>query len=81
MKLTPDQQTQLAVARQSVSLARARDIERLKRWEHGGCLLKGSVRPDVAAVTPAEDQAIRDLWDALPGWTSWMTALGLLARE
>lgn len=81
MKLTAEQLACVEAARHVVPPERARDIVRLKNWEHGGCLCRNLEKPRVSPVTPEEDAAIRRLWDSLPGWTSWMTALSLLARE
>lgn len=81
MKLSPQQSAALAKAQAVVSLARAREIVRLKRWEHGACLCLNAEKPAVTPLTAAENQAIHELWESLPGWTSWMTALSLLAGE
>lgn len=81
MKLTPEQRAAQEAARLVVPPVRAQAIRRLKSWEQGGCLVKDAARPDVEPVTPEEDQAIRQLWETLPGWTSWMTALNLLAHR
>lgn len=81
MQLTPLQQEELVRARRVIASDRARDIVRLKTWEHGMCLERGSVRPDVPPLTAEEQEAVRSLWNSLPGWTCWMTAVELLARD
>lgn len=81
MKLTPQQQDELVLARQIIPPARARDVIRLKSWEHGMCLERGSVKPDVLSVSAEEEEAVRRFWKSLPDWTNWMTAIYLLARE
>jgi hypothetical protein len=76
--LTPDQERARIDAQRVVSSERAREIARLKYWQHFDCLRIGSERPDVDDVTADENDAITKLWGALPGWSSWMSALSLL---
>lgn len=79
--LTKEQHAALRAARRIVASGRAQEIRRLKHWEHGLCLCLNADKPDVSPVTPSEDRAIKALWDTLPGWTCWMTALELLCQE
>ena len=73
-KLSPNEQAALDVACKVVSGERAEELQRLLNWEHGGCLTRRE-RPNVPALTPEEDQAVRAVWDAIPnGSSSWMTA-------
>ncbi|MDC0937038.1 hypothetical protein OAS39_12190 [Pirellulales bacterium] len=79
--LNPTQKRAYLAACEVIGKGRAEDIFRLVNWKHGGCLCLGSKRPSVPDVTSEEDQALRALWDALPGWTSWMTCLYMLRRQ
>ena len=80
-QLTHEQQQAFDRACQLVGRTRAKDIRRLKHWEHGMCGCLNAVKPEVSPVTPEEDRAIHRLWDTLPGHTCWMTALSLLCNQ
>ena len=79
--LTCEQRKALDVAGRLIDRKRARDIRRLKNWQHGMCGCLNAVEPDVRDVTPEEDAAIKSLWLALPGHTCWMSALYLLCNQ
>jgi len=44
-----------------------------------GCL--NAVRPEAPRVTAEENAVITQLWNTLPGWTCWMSALYLLSNQ
>ena len=80
-QLTQHQQQALQGACQVVDRRRARDIRRLKHWEHGMCGCLNAVKPNVTPVTPEENAVIQKLWNTLPGNTSWMSALSMLCNQ
>lgn len=65
-------------ARLVISPDRAREILSLKIWEHGMCGCLNAAKPEVNPLTKEEDRVIRQVWDTLPGSSSWMSALYLL---
>lgn len=68
----------LARARVVISPERAREILRRKNWEHGMCGCLNAAKPNVPPLTEEESRTIREVWDTLPGSSSWMSALYLL---
>ena len=44
-----------------------------------GCL--NAIAPEYPPVTTEENDAVRALWDTLPGYTCWMSALFMLGNE
>jgi len=68
-------------ARAVISTERAREILRLKSWEHGMCGCLNATKPDLPPLSGNEDRLIHELWNTLPGSSCWMTALFVLASE
>jgi hypothetical protein len=68
-------------ARTVISTERARQIVRLKNWEHGMCGCLNATNPDVPPLSENENRLIQELWNAISGSSSWMTALFLLVSE
>ena len=81
MTLTPQQLQAFRAACQVIDRQRARDIRRLKHWQHGMCGCLNAVQPNAPDVTPEEEAAIQALWDTLPGSSCWMTALYMLCNQ
>jgi hypothetical protein len=80
-QLTEHQQQAFHDACRVIDRTRARNIRRLKHWEHGMCGCLNAVRPEVASVTSEENAVIHRLWDTLPGNTCWMSALSMLCNQ
>ena len=81
MELTPTQQQAYEAACQVIDQQRACKIRKLKHWQHGMCLCRTAIRPEVPDVNSEENEAIVNLWNTLPGYSSWMTALGMLCSQ
>ena len=81
MNLDAMQQQAFDAACEIVDCERANALRKLKHWNSGGCLNRGSVKPEIPDETPEEDAAIRALWLTLPGSSCWMSALYMLSNQ
>ena len=79
--MNTEQRQVIEKASRIIDYRRAEDIRRLLNWKHGGCLCVGSTRPDVKELSFEEHDAIRALWDTLPGSSCLVDVLQLLATR
>lgn len=54
---------------------RAYEIHKLIIWKSGGCMILGGTKPDVAPITPEEDEEIRTVWAGMCGSASYYDAV------
>jgi hypothetical protein len=57
---------------------RAREIMEHCRYKDGFCGMIGRPAPTSPPPTDEEDQHIRRIWKAMPGWATYYNALGVI---